>query len=212
MTTGIVRDQNLEKHIHKQMGCMAGFLQIFDRHQMLTGKRIYSPKRLPPVITPPTLHSHNTIPLFHTPNLTVFVLCFHRPRLSRRIPQSHRRVQRRRRRERSRVRSPRRMFPRFPFSNSRKARGPRGSSREKLRGCRSTAEPSWTRRELSTFTRARSLPKTTPTNSVVPPASLPSSWASSPYQIRSPDLGPGPWRSSRDPRPSPESPEIRLCP
>jgi len=49
MTTGIVRDQNLEKHIHKQMGCMAGFLQIFDRHQILTGKRIYSPKRLPPV-------------------------------------------------------------------------------------------------------------------------------------------------------------------
>ncbi|CAJ1969433.1 unnamed protein product [Sphenostylis stenocarpa] len=48
MTTGVVRDQNLEKHIHKQMGCMAGFLQIFDRHQLLTGKRIYSPKRLPP--------------------------------------------------------------------------------------------------------------------------------------------------------------------
>ncbi|KAK7345850.1 hypothetical protein VNO77_16462 [Canavalia gladiata] len=47
MTTGIVRDQNLEKHIHKQMGCM-GFLQIFDRHQILTGKRIYSAKRLPP--------------------------------------------------------------------------------------------------------------------------------------------------------------------
>ncbi|RDX68686.1 Protein LONGIFOLIA 1, partial [Mucuna pruriens] len=70
MTTGIVRDQNLEKHIHKQMGCMAGFLQIFDRHQILTGKRIYSHKRLPPV-TPPT--SHNTS-LFHftsyQPNLT----------------------------------------------------------------------------------------------------------------------------------------------
>ncbi|KAL5123667.1 Protein LONGIFOLIA 1 [Glycine soja] len=53
MTTGIVRDQNLEKHIHKQMGCMAGFLQIFDRHQMLTGKRIYSPKRLPPASPEP---------------------------------------------------------------------------------------------------------------------------------------------------------------
>ncbi|KAK7277600.1 hypothetical protein RJT34_22615 [Clitoria ternatea] len=48
MSTGIVRDQNLEKHIHKQMGCMAGFLQIFDRHQILSGKRIYSAKRLPP--------------------------------------------------------------------------------------------------------------------------------------------------------------------
>ncbi|XP_014514778.1 protein LONGIFOLIA 1 [Vigna radiata var. radiata] len=53
MTTGIVRDQNLEKHIHKQMGCMAGFLQIFDRHQILTGKRIYSPKRLPPASPEP---------------------------------------------------------------------------------------------------------------------------------------------------------------
>lgn len=30
------------------MGCMAGFLQIFDRHQILTGKHLYSPKRLPP--------------------------------------------------------------------------------------------------------------------------------------------------------------------
>lgn len=44
MTTGIVQDQNLEK----QMGCMAGFLQIFDRHQILAGKRLYSTKRLPP--------------------------------------------------------------------------------------------------------------------------------------------------------------------
>ncbi|KAG4995966.1 hypothetical protein AAZX31_10G029800 [Glycine max] len=53
MTTAIVRDQNLEKHIHKQMGCMAGFLQIFDRHQILTGKRIYSHKRLPPASPEP---------------------------------------------------------------------------------------------------------------------------------------------------------------
>ncbi|KAK8718007.1 hypothetical protein V6N13_045257 [Hibiscus sabdariffa] len=41
-------EQNLEEHIGKQMGCMAGFLQIFDRHQNLTGKRLYSTKRLPP--------------------------------------------------------------------------------------------------------------------------------------------------------------------
>ncbi|XVE77837.1 hypothetical protein DITRI_Ditri13aG0095100 [Diplodiscus trichospermus] len=47
MTTGIVQDQNLEKQIGKQLGCMAGFLQIFDRHQMLTSKRLYSNKRLP---------------------------------------------------------------------------------------------------------------------------------------------------------------------
>ncbi|XP_057423870.1 protein LONGIFOLIA 1-like [Lotus japonicus] len=46
-------NQNLEKHIHKQMGCMAGFLQIFDRHQILSPKRIYSTKRLPPPPTPP---------------------------------------------------------------------------------------------------------------------------------------------------------------
>ncbi|XP_037491996.1 protein LONGIFOLIA 1 isoform X3 [Jatropha curcas] len=46
--TGIVQEQNLEKQIEKQMGCMAGFLQIFDRHQVLTGKRLYATKRLPP--------------------------------------------------------------------------------------------------------------------------------------------------------------------
>ncbi|KAL6214640.1 hypothetical protein ACLB2K_014072 [Fragaria x ananassa] len=44
MTTGIVQDQ---QNLEKQMGCMAGFLQIFDRHQILTGKRLYSTKRLP---------------------------------------------------------------------------------------------------------------------------------------------------------------------
>lgn len=48
MTTGIVHEQNLEKQIEKQMGCMAGFLQIFDRHHILTGKRLSSTKRLPP--------------------------------------------------------------------------------------------------------------------------------------------------------------------
>ncbi|XP_043722190.1 protein LONGIFOLIA 2-like [Telopea speciosissima] len=44
MKTGLVHDQNLEK----QMGCMAGFLQLFDRHQILSGKRLYATKRLPP--------------------------------------------------------------------------------------------------------------------------------------------------------------------
>ncbi|KAL2484266.1 protein LONGIFOLIA 1 [Forsythia ovata] len=38
----------MEKHIEKHMGCMAGFLQIFDRHQILTRKHLYFPKRLPP--------------------------------------------------------------------------------------------------------------------------------------------------------------------
>ncbi|CAL5436864.1 unnamed protein product [Camellia sinensis] len=46
MTTGILHDHNLEKHIEKQMGCMAGFFQLFDRHQILTGKRLYSTKCL----------------------------------------------------------------------------------------------------------------------------------------------------------------------
>lgn len=48
MSAGLVNEQNLEKHIEKQMGCMAGFLQLFDRHQILSGKRPYSAKRLPP--------------------------------------------------------------------------------------------------------------------------------------------------------------------
>ncbi|XWS76333.1 hypothetical protein CRYUN_Cryun01aG0167000 [Craigia yunnanensis] len=48
METGIVQEKAIEKQIGKQMGCMAGFLQIFDRHQILTGKRLYSTKRLPP--------------------------------------------------------------------------------------------------------------------------------------------------------------------
>ncbi|EYU46536.1 hypothetical protein ABFS82_04G033400 [Erythranthe guttata] len=49
MSTGLVKEQNLEKQIEKQMGgCMAGFLHLFDRHQIVTGKRLYSAKRLPP--------------------------------------------------------------------------------------------------------------------------------------------------------------------
>ncbi|XP_039042980.1 protein LONGIFOLIA 2-like isoform X2 [Hibiscus syriacus] len=48
MMTGIMAEQNLEERIGKQMGCMAGFLQIFDRQQLPTGKRLYSTKRLPP--------------------------------------------------------------------------------------------------------------------------------------------------------------------
>ncbi|XP_042515686.1 protein LONGIFOLIA 1-like [Macadamia integrifolia] len=51
MMTGLVHDQNLEKQIEKQMGCMAGFLQLFDRHQILSGKRLYSTKRLAPSLT-----------------------------------------------------------------------------------------------------------------------------------------------------------------
>ncbi|KAL1825971.1 hypothetical protein ACET3Z_012749 [Daucus carota] len=52
MTTGMIHDQSLEKNFEKQMGCFTGFRQIFDRHQLLTGKRLYTTKRLPP--PPPT--------------------------------------------------------------------------------------------------------------------------------------------------------------
>ncbi|CAN0886779.1 Protein LONGIFOLIA 1 [Linum grandiflorum] len=46
--TGVVQEQQLEKRLQKQIGCMAGFLQIFDRNQILVGKRLHSAKRLPP--------------------------------------------------------------------------------------------------------------------------------------------------------------------
>ncbi|PIA45108.1 hypothetical protein AQUCO_01700565v1 [Aquilegia coerulea] len=46
MTTGILHDQNLERQIEKQMGCMTGFLHLFDRNQIINGKRIYTTKRL----------------------------------------------------------------------------------------------------------------------------------------------------------------------
>ncbi|XP_076927899.1 uncharacterized protein LOC143591633 [Bidens hawaiensis] len=46
MMTGLIQDQNLEKQIEKQIGCMSGFLHIFDRQQILAGKRVYSTKRL----------------------------------------------------------------------------------------------------------------------------------------------------------------------
>ncbi|KAL3531290.1 hypothetical protein ACH5RR_010612 [Cinchona calisaya] len=48
MMTGMVQDQNLEKQIEKHMGCIAGFLQLFDRHHLLASKKFHSPKRLPP--------------------------------------------------------------------------------------------------------------------------------------------------------------------
>ncbi|XP_071721127.1 uncharacterized protein [Rutidosis leptorrhynchoides] len=48
MMTGLIQDQNLEKQIEKQIGCMSGFLHIFDRQQILAGKRIHSTKRLTP--------------------------------------------------------------------------------------------------------------------------------------------------------------------
>lgn len=59
-TTGItIHDQNLEKQIEKHMGgCMAGFFNIFDRSQIISGKRLY-PKRLPPALSSPVYFSYS---------------------------------------------------------------------------------------------------------------------------------------------------------
>ncbi|KAJ0501894.1 putative protein LONGIFOLIA [Helianthus annuus] len=47
MMRGVMQDQNHENQIEKQIGCMSGFLHIFDRQQILAGKRIHSAKRHP---------------------------------------------------------------------------------------------------------------------------------------------------------------------
>lgn len=64
--TGLMQDQNLEKQIEKQIGCMSGFLHIFDRQQILAGKRIYATKRLPPstgvTASPESVKSGQTTP------------------------------------------------------------------------------------------------------------------------------------------------------
>ncbi|XP_017631381.1 protein LONGIFOLIA 1 isoform X2 [Gossypium arboreum] len=70
MMTGVVPEQNLEKQIGKQMGCMAGFLQIFDRHQLLSGKRLYSPKRLPPMETPASEKKTEQVKTVETPAIS----------------------------------------------------------------------------------------------------------------------------------------------
>ncbi|XP_074336137.1 protein LONGIFOLIA 1-like isoform X2 [Apium graveolens] len=46
MTTSVAHEHNMHKKIEKQMGCMSGFLQIFDRQHLLSGKRLHT-KRLP---------------------------------------------------------------------------------------------------------------------------------------------------------------------
>ncbi|GLJ49199.1 hypothetical protein SUGI_1038290 [Cryptomeria japonica] len=40
-------DPNLEKQLEKQIGCMTGIFQMFDRHQILAVKRLYGHKKLP---------------------------------------------------------------------------------------------------------------------------------------------------------------------
>ncbi|KAL1547183.1 protein LONGIFOLIA 1-like [Salvia divinorum] len=47
----MMNERSLKKNMEKQMGCMTGFLQIFDRHQILSAKRHYSAaNRLPPLL------------------------------------------------------------------------------------------------------------------------------------------------------------------
>ena len=58
-----VKDQKLEKQIQKQIGCMAGFFHIFDRHP---GKHIYSVKRLPSSKSTVSIHSISSHSLFHS--------------------------------------------------------------------------------------------------------------------------------------------------
>ncbi|XP_068635451.1 protein LONGIFOLIA 1-like [Aristolochia californica] len=51
MTACFVEEQRMAgKEMEKQMGCMAGFLNLFDRHQILVGKRLYTTKRLAPAV------------------------------------------------------------------------------------------------------------------------------------------------------------------
>ncbi|KAL0419836.1 UNVERIFIED_CONTAM: hypothetical protein Sradi_1397100 [Sesamum radiatum] len=76
MSTGLVEEHNLEKQIKKQMGCMAGFLQLFDRHQILSGRRLYSARRLPssPVRLCSLLH-FRFLPLSEI--ILVFIIVLH---------------------------------------------------------------------------------------------------------------------------------------
>ncbi|XP_077245443.1 zinc finger CCCH domain protein [Tasmannia lanceolata] len=65
---GVPDEKSLEKQIEKQMGCMAGFLQLFDRHQILAGKRTYN-KRLPAIPAVDSTSSSEisvTSPMFST--------------------------------------------------------------------------------------------------------------------------------------------------
>nr|XP_010932839.1 protein LONGIFOLIA 2 [Elaeis guineensis] len=47
MTPGVGRGISDDRSLERQMGCMAGFLQLFDRHQIHAGKRLYASRRLP---------------------------------------------------------------------------------------------------------------------------------------------------------------------
>jgi len=78
-----VKDEKLEKQIQKQIGCMAGFFHIFDRHP-------YSVKRLPSSISTVSIHS---IISYHTFTLILhprFNLYFYRNRKHQHLNQKER--------------------------------------------------------------------------------------------------------------------------
>ena len=45
-TNKLLQSLSEDPQLEKQIGCMAGILQIFDRHQVLTGRRLYGHKRI----------------------------------------------------------------------------------------------------------------------------------------------------------------------
>eukprot|EP00249_Psilotum_nudum_P017099 c26157_g1_i2 orf=210-4232(-) len=47
MSTGkLIQSLSEDPQLEKQIGCMAGIIQLFDRHQLLTGRRLYGHKRI----------------------------------------------------------------------------------------------------------------------------------------------------------------------
>ncbi|CAJ2633048.1 unnamed protein product [Trifolium pratense] len=65
------KDRKIQKHLQNQMGCMSGFLHIFDRHQLFPGKRIYTVKTLPsPKSTEPETNGNSPAESESTPETT----------------------------------------------------------------------------------------------------------------------------------------------
>ncbi|KAL3655712.1 hypothetical protein CASFOL_000108 [Castilleja foliolosa] len=124
MTLGLVKEHNLEK----QMGCIADFLQIIDRHHILRGKSHYSAKLLPP-LSPVTDTKSELEKSAPHPRRFLKYLNSLRPMSSDHV-------------RRLNLHSCR-------FSNLTKARGPRASLVRKLQGCPWTAEQQPTQKETS---------------------------------------------------------------
>lgn len=142
MASGAGRGLVDRKHFERQMGCMAGFLNLFDRHQILARKR------LPPA--PVRISRREAIFMSFCVSSVVLVMmgCAFRPPDRRCRRRDHvllpRRLPRRGVRLRRRRGTHRRRFRRSPtlarYSRSRTRRGRRGSS-EKRPPSPSTAAP-----------------------------------------------------------------------